>query len=494
MASRALAREFTNGHLTAVVQSEGGHADDQQPARVLPVPSTSGGGSGSGTLARLAAGAFLPEGFPDSVSSDYLGYQLWDSIQGLSSYVRGMLSSQAMLAGVGVGSAAATPLGAVFQFFVKDMSGMVGGILFASTQGSGLDCYAKQWRLFGDVMNDIGMALELASPLLPGAFLLLACLGSIARAVTGVAGGATRMALTQHFAQARNAADIAAKEGSQETAVTLVGMVLGMVLIRLAAGHPALTWAAFWALTAVHVWANVRAMRCLRITGINQARLGLLLRHYLCQGVALTPAQLAERESLVAPPLQRLLRLLGLAGLAGARPQVALAPRLASLSTPLQRQLAAELAQAAQQGSGRRYIAAATAGAAGPAGPDAVLLLHREAAPADILQGYCAALMLAWRAQLGHGRGPSKLWPDAARRALADPSAWFAGSCSGGGGQPAGSTGSGGEGGGGSKDSDSGGYAGFVEALAAAGWNLERVALLQGQARLVWGGADLHTD
>lgn len=36
-------------------------------------------------------------------------------MQGLSSYVRGMLSSQAMLAGVGVGSAAATPLGAVFQ-------------------------------------------------------------------------------------------------------------------------------------------------------------------------------------------------------------------------------------------------------------------------------------------------------------------------------------------------------------------------------------------
>jgi len=36
-------------------------------------------------------------------------------VQGLSSYVRGMLSSQAMLAGVGVGSAAATPLGAVFQ-------------------------------------------------------------------------------------------------------------------------------------------------------------------------------------------------------------------------------------------------------------------------------------------------------------------------------------------------------------------------------------------
>lgn len=60
-------------------------------------------------------------------------------------------------------------------------------------------------------------------------------------------------------------------------------MVLGMALIRLAAGRPALTWASFCALTAVHVWANVRAMRCLRIAGINQARLGLLLRHYLRQ-------------------------------------------------------------------------------------------------------------------------------------------------------------------------------------------------------------------
>lgn len=65
--------------------------------------------------------------------------------------------------------------------------------------------------------------------------------------------------------------------------MTLVGMLLGMAFIRLAASWQPLIWAAFWALTALHVWANVRAMRCLRITGINQARAALLLRHYLCQ-------------------------------------------------------------------------------------------------------------------------------------------------------------------------------------------------------------------
>ena len=43
----------------------------------------------------------------------------------------------------------------------------------------------------------------------------MACLGSVARAITGVAGGSTRAALTLHFAKRNNAADISAKEGTR---------------------------------------------------------------------------------------------------------------------------------------------------------------------------------------------------------------------------------------------------------------------------------------
>lgn len=102
-------------------------------------------------------------------------------------------------------------------------------------------------------MNNVGLALELASPSFPSAFIVLACLGSIARAITGVAGGvplafaalyiastrtaATRAAMTQHFARGRlNAADVAAKECSQETATVLVGMLVGLLVARLADG------------------------------------------------------------------------------------------------------------------------------------------------------------------------------------------------------------------------------------------------------------------
>ena len=103
------------------------------------------------------------------------GFQVWDTVQAICSYVRGMLSSQAIMHGIGVGQAvqtvkgwgaiavllhtasclpntcvhstttpsnltcsrrpatpqAATAYGAVFLFAVRDLTGMIGGLVFA---------------------------------------------------------------------------------------------------------------------------------------------------------------------------------------------------------------------------------------------------------------------------------------------------------------------------------------------------------------------------
>lgn len=53
------------------------------------------------------------------------------------------------------------------------------------------------------------------------------------KAAVGVAGSATRAAVTQHQAIAGNAADVAAKDGSQETAVNLVASIVGILLLTL---------------------------------------------------------------------------------------------------------------------------------------------------------------------------------------------------------------------------------------------------------------------
>lgn len=107
-------------------------------------------------ITRRILEAFVPEGFPDSVTSDYVPFQVWDSLQGLSTYVRTMMSTQALLSAIGVGETSATVIGATFQWFLRDLTGMLGGILFTFYQGSNLDSNAKMWRLVADLMNDLG--------------------------------------------------------------------------------------------------------------------------------------------------------------------------------------------------------------------------------------------------------------------------------------------------------------------------------------------------
>lgn len=62
---------------------------------------------------------FLPEGFPESVSADYVPYQIFDSIQALASSFTGTLATKAILMGVGVGDNTATATAATLNW-VRD--------------------------------------------------------------------------------------------------------------------------------------------------------------------------------------------------------------------------------------------------------------------------------------------------------------------------------------------------------------------------------------
>ncbi|KAL2349161.1 hypothetical protein Fmac_003161 [Flemingia macrophylla] len=256
---------------------------------------------------------FVNQGFPSSVTVDYVPFQIWDSLQGLSTYIRTMLSTQALLSAIGVGEKSATVIGATFQWFLRDLTGMLGGILFTFYQGSNLDSNAKRWRLVADLMNDlgivelryallVGMLMDLISPLFPSAFVFVVCLGSISRSFTGVASGATRAALTQHFALQENAADISAKEGSQETVATMIGMALGMLVARITIGHPLAIWFSFLSLTMFHMYANYRAVRCLALNSLNPERSSILLQHFMETGQVLSPEQVSSQENVL--PLQ----------------------------------------------------------------------------------------------------------------------------------------------------------------------------------------------
>ncbi|XP_020517970.1 protein root UVB sensitive 3 isoform X2 [Amborella trichopoda] len=362
---------------------------------------------------RRVLAAFVPEGFPGSVTPDYVPFQIWDSLQGLSTYIRCMLSTQALLGAIGVGEQTATVIGATFQWFLRDFTGMLGGVLFTFYQGSNLDSNAKMWRLVADFMNDLGlvrkgymiinmygngMLMDLVSPIFPSGFVVIICLGSLSRSFTGVASGATRAALTQHFALENNAADISAKEGSQETVATMAGMVMGMLLAHVTRGQPLFIWFSFLSLTLFHLFANYKAVRCLCLTTLNTERTSILLQHFMDTGQVLSPQRVSRMEHV----LPVWINFWGSKSSSFLYRRIKLGVRISSLKHIEMVELFNLASSLYKKG---KYVLLEKE-------KIVEVIAHKESTAADILQSYIHALMLASYSEKGSSHAESCLWVD----------------------------------------------------------------------------------
>ncbi|XP_053219536.1 RUS family member 1 isoform X6 [Podarcis raffonei] len=252
----------------------------------------------------------LPDGrlacIPDGPQNQ--GFRsLREIFMAFASSITGTLATQAVLKGVGVGDEASTVTAATVTWILKDGTGMLGRIVFAWSKGSKLDCDAKQWRLFADVLNDMAILMEILAPAFPACFTLIVCISGFFKCIVGVAGGATRAALTMHQARRDNMADVSAKDGSQETLVNLAGLFFSLLLIPLVADNLRLTYSLYGLFTALHLYANYRAVRSICMETLNRARLRLVLRHFLQRGKVLGPALANPQEPLV-PGFQQQLR------------------------------------------------------------------------------------------------------------------------------------------------------------------------------------------
>lgn len=102
-----------------------------------------------------------------------------------------------------------------------------------------MDIDSKKWRIRADILNDIAMAVEiLVLPRYENYTTYILCATTSMKAIVGVAGGATRHALTQHHAIRGNLADVASKDNSQETAVNLIASFVGLYLLSAVTTQP----------------------------------------------------------------------------------------------------------------------------------------------------------------------------------------------------------------------------------------------------------------
>ncbi|KAL8955739.1 MAG: hypothetical protein Q9193_006520 [Seirophora villosa] len=220
---------------------------------------------------------------------------------------------------VGVGDASASPTNALLLSILQESTGRVATILFADRLGTAVEPECKMYRLAADVFNDAAMLLDCLSPALPrGPRVLLLSSSSVLRALCGVAAGSSKASLSAHFAKWGNLGELNAvggilssrlsrafqffsvlirtqKDSSQETVISLLGMLAGSVVVSYVSS-PLATWSCLILLLSVHLAMNRAAVRAVQMRTLNRQRANLVFSTFLDQNKVLTPKEVSLQE------------------------------------------------------------------------------------------------------------------------------------------------------------------------------------------------------
>lgn len=211
----------------------------------------------------------------------------------------GLLSSRAVLQGFGIGDSGSSATTAVLFTIVQECTGRLATILFAHRYGRAIEPECKFYRFFADIVNDSALFLDIFSPALSTLPKVLALCGAgILRALCGVSGGAAKASLSAHFAKTGNLAELNAKDGSQETVISLMGMLVGSLLLQVVhEKDTVLAWMVV--LVTIHLWTNYKAVRSVHMRSLNKQRLCIVMNEWMRSGKILTPAQVADQEHIL---------------------------------------------------------------------------------------------------------------------------------------------------------------------------------------------------
>ena len=141
---------------------------------------------------------------------------------------------------------------------------MISSLLFTSLSSERFGQDPRRWRFFADAVVDVGILCEMLAGSVFGqsgvgalaaggaataarrhtAFIALLCLGSVCKALCGVAANSANSAIAQHFsrgglggrAMAVDIGEVAAKGGAVGTVSGLSGLLLSLALARATAG------------------------------------------------------------------------------------------------------------------------------------------------------------------------------------------------------------------------------------------------------------------
>ncbi|KEH23923.1 putative Root UVB sensitive family [Medicago truncatula] len=241
---------------------------------------------------------FFPSGYPYSVNEGYLRYTQFRAVQHVTSAALSVLSTQSLLIAAGLRP---TPAQATaVSWILKDGMQHVGKLI-CSNWGARMDSDPKRWRLLADVLYDVGMGLEVLSPLCPHLFLEMAGLGNFAKGMAVVAARATRLPIYSSFAKEGNLSDLFAKGEAFSTLCNVVGIGVGIRLASTVCSSMQGKLVVCPLLSIIHIYCVSEEMRATPINTLNPRRTAMVVTDFLKAGIVSSPADLRYKEDLLFP-------------------------------------------------------------------------------------------------------------------------------------------------------------------------------------------------
>ncbi|TVU13468.1 hypothetical protein EJB05_40526, partial [Eragrostis curvula] len=244
----------------------------------------------------VAVQLLLPDGYPHSVSSDYMQYSLWRGAQGVASQISGVLSTQALLYAVGLGKGA-IPTAAAVNWVLKDGLGYLSKIML-SKLGRHFDVNPKGWRLVADFLENTAYGLEILTPVFPHLFVPIGAAAGAGRSAAALIQAATRGCFYAGFAVQRNFAEVIAKGEAQGMVSKFVGIALGIALANQIGSSVPLALISFAGVTAVHMYCNLKSYQSIQLRTLNPYRASLVFSEYLLSGQVPSVKEVNDEEPL----------------------------------------------------------------------------------------------------------------------------------------------------------------------------------------------------
>ncbi|KAL0682508.1 hypothetical protein Bca4012_049355 [Brassica carinata] len=233
---------------------------------------------------RQEVGSFLrsyvvPEGFPASVNESYVPYMTFRALKHFFGGAMGVFTTQTLLNSVGASRNSSASAAVAINWILKDGAGRVGKMLFAR-QGKKFDYDLKQLRFAGDLLMELGAAVELGTAAVPHLFLPLACAANVVKNVAAVTSTSTRTPIYKAFAKGENIGDVTAKGECVGNIADLMGTGFSILISK---RNPSLV-TTFGLLSCGYLLSSYQEVRSVVLHTLNRARFTVAVESFIKTG------------------------------------------------------------------------------------------------------------------------------------------------------------------------------------------------------------------